>query len=175
MNQILGGWRLGGIITYQSGFYFTPESFFDPAYSPKTYGNAHAEVINNPYDFSYGRDVQAADGCPVGHQSVNCWFNPAGFTLAPPGQYGKAGRNSLLGPDLIEVDGSLFKVFPLTESKRFEFQAEFFNLPNRPIFPRPSSLSTEAVSALLLALSTTREISNSHCDLFSDTPLMNGT
>jgi hypothetical protein len=137
VNQIFGGWRLGGILTYQSGFYFTPESNYDPANSPQAYGSPHASVVGNPYDFSYGQDVQAADGCPVGRQSVNCWFNPAAFTLASPGQYGNAGRNSLVGPNLIEIDASLFKIFPLTETKRFEFRGEFFNLPNRANFSVP--------------------------------------
>ncbi|MGA7411607.1 MAG: TonB-dependent receptor, partial [Bryobacteraceae bacterium] len=126
VNQIFGGWQLGGIFTYQSGFYFTPGSFFDPANSPQAYGSPHASVVGNPYDFSYGQDAQAANGCPVGHQSVNCWFNPAAFTLAAPGTYGNAGRNSLLGPNLIEIDASLFKVFPVTDTKSFQFRAEFF-------------------------------------------------
>ena len=137
VNAVFGGWRLGGIFTYQSGFYFTPESNFDPANSPKAYGSPHASVVGNPYDFSYGQALQAADGCPVGHQSVNCWFNPAAFTLASPGQFGTAGRNSLIGPNLIEIDASLFKIFPVTETKRFEFRAEFFNLPNRANFSVP--------------------------------------
>jgi hypothetical protein len=93
--------------------------------------------VNNPYDFSYGQDVQAANGCPVGHQSIECWFNPAAFTLAAPGQYGNAGRNSLIGPNLIEIDASLFKIFPVGEKRRFEFRAEFFNLPNRANFSVP--------------------------------------
>ena len=137
LNQAFGGWRLGGIFTYQSGFYFTPDSNYDPANSPNAYGSPHASVINNPYNFSYGQDAQAANGCPAGHQSIQCWFNPAAFTLAAPGQYGNAARNSLIGPNLIEIDASLFKIFPVGEKRRFEFRAEFFNLPNRANFAVP--------------------------------------
>ena len=64
-------------------------------------------------------------------------INPAAFTLAAPGQYGNAARNSLIGPNLIEIDASLFKIFPVGEKRRFEFRAEFFNLPNRANFAVP--------------------------------------
>lgn len=139
VNGALGGWRVGGIITYQSGFYFSPQSFFIPDEAPQAYGSARAQQVGNPYDFSYGQDVQAANGCPVGHQSVNCWFNPAAYTLAPAGQYGNAGRNSLLGPNLFTLDASVSKIFPITETKRFEFRGEFFNLPNRANFAVPNN------------------------------------
>ncbi len=139
VSAMLGNWRLGGIFTYQSGFYFTPESDYDPANSPQAYGSARADVVGNPYDFSYGQAAQTANGCPVGHQSVECWFNPAAFTVAAPGQYGNAGRNSLIGPSLIEVDASLFKIFPISDKQRFEFRAEFFNLPNRANFSTPQN------------------------------------
>ena len=135
-NEILGGWRLGGIFTQQTGFWFTPASNFDPSSAPSFYGTGRAQVLNNPMDFSYGQDVQAQAGCD-GHQSVSCWFNPAAFGLASPGQFGNAGRNILQGPGLVDLDMSLFKEFRITESKHLEFRGEFFNLPNHPNFANP--------------------------------------
>ena len=137
-NNILGGWRLGGILTQQTGFWFTPGSFFDPSNSPSFYGTGRAQVLNNPFDFSYGQSVQSQSGCPTGHQSVNCWFNPAAFGFAAAGQFGNAGRNILQGPGLVAVDMSLFKEFRITEIKRLEFRGEFFNIPNHANFATPS-------------------------------------
>jgi hypothetical protein len=37
------------------------------------------------------------------------------------------------------ADLSLFKAFKLTESKRLEFRAEFFNALNHPNFSQPNS------------------------------------
>jgi len=39
------------------------------------------------------------------------------------------------------LDFSLFKSFPISESKRFEFRAESFNLTNTPAFALPGSLN----------------------------------
>ncbi|HEV2418221.1 MAG TPA: hypothetical protein VGX94_10485 [Terriglobia bacterium] len=40
---------------------------------------------------------------------------------------------------LFQLDFSLLKVFPVSESKSFEFRAEFFNLTNTPTFSAPVS------------------------------------
>jgi hypothetical protein len=47
-----------------------------------------ADRVGNPYDFSYGKDIQASMGCPVGQQSLTCFFNPAAFVIPrlAPGQ-----------------------------------------------------------------------------------------
>ena len=42
------------------------------------------------------------------------------------------------GPDLRTGDLSVQKEFPLSESKRLEFRAEFFNVTNTPILNSPS-------------------------------------
>jgi hypothetical protein len=39
---------------------------------------------------------------------------------------------------LWDFDFSLFRQFPVTESKRFEFRVEFFNAFNHPNFGNPS-------------------------------------
>jgi hypothetical protein len=44
------------------------------------------------------------------------------------------GQNTVEGPSLKNIDLSLLKSIPIHESKRMEFRAEFFNLPNHPNF-----------------------------------------
>ena len=70
---------------------------------------------------------------------MQCWFNPAAFGFADPGQFGNAGRDVVRGPGITSIDFSLHKDFPISETKRFEFRAEFFNLPNHPNFKNPDN------------------------------------
>ena len=52
---------------------------------------------------------------------------------------GSVGRNVLRGPKQINVDFSVIKRFPFSESKNIEFRAEFFNLFNHVNFANPIS------------------------------------
>ncbi len=52
---------------------------------------------------------------------------------------GDVGRNCLRGPNQVNLDFSLAKFFPVSESETFEFRAEFFNLFNHPNFANPIS------------------------------------
>jgi carboxypeptidase family protein len=139
VNQILGGWRIGGIIQLQSGFPLTPITYYDPANAVVYFNPARAQSLGNPTDFSYGQDAQKANGCPGGSQTLQCWFNPSAFGFADPGQFGNAGRDVVRGPGITSIDFSLHKDFPISETKRFEFRAEFFNLPNHPNFKNPDN------------------------------------
>ena len=72
-------------------------------------------------------------------------------TIAPPAGMafcsnllGNAGRNSLYGPSLVDVDLSLFKNFPvsrISEAFRIQFRAEFFNVINHTNFGAPGFLN----------------------------------
>ena len=61
-------------------------------------------------------------------------------TASGPGtDIGNAGRNCLRGPRQVNLDFSIAKLFPIAESRNFEFRAEFFNLFNHPNFANPIS------------------------------------
>ena len=140
-NQLLGGWRLGGIMQYQTGFHFTTVTYNDPAYSGiySFVAAAVPNLVGNPEDFSYGKEAQSAAGCPAGQRSLRCWLNPAAFATPTPGAFGNQGRNTLIGPSMFTLDGSVFKEFPLNERARFTFRAEFFNLTNHANFALPDN------------------------------------
>jgi hypothetical protein len=53
--------------------------------------------------------------------------------------FGNVGRNVLRGPKQTNVDFSIIKRFPISESKNIEFRAEFFNLFNHVNFANPIS------------------------------------
>ncbi len=157
-NLLLGGWTLGGVEQAQTGFHFTPVSFVDPANSPTYQGVYRPNLVGNPTDFSYGQSVQAALGCPTGHQSIDCFFNPAAFALPAPGQFGNSGRNILTGPGLVGLDFTLHKDFSLGENKQLEFRTEVFNAINTPNFGNPDQGLQSPTFSRLLSAGAPREI-----------------
>jgi hypothetical protein len=135
VRYAIGGWNLSAVTAIKSGLPFTPTVNGDIANTGVT--GQRPEVL----------------GTPMLVQNVSCWFytasNPACRTLAPtatnafadPAQYtyGNGGRNILTAQRLIQVDMSLLKDFPFTETKRLEFRAEFFNIANHPVFAIPAT------------------------------------
>jgi hypothetical protein len=141
-DAVLGGWEIGGIISAQTGEAVTGVLSSDltntGSFSPR------ANQAGNPYDFSFGQDVQAAMGCNPGHQDLTCWFNPAAFVTPPlaPGQqsahmFGDSRIGNLRGPNLFNMDFVLQKNFKIRERQQLEFRSEFFNMLNHPNFGLP--------------------------------------
>ena len=72
---------------------------------------------------------------------VDQWFNPACFSLQAPGTLGNAGRNTIIGPSIAEVDFGVLKdtrVPRISEAFRVQFRTEFFNLFNHPQLGQPN-------------------------------------
>jgi hypothetical protein len=68
------------------------------------------------------------------------FFNTSAFVDRVPGsgfRYGTSGRNTIIGPGIIDWDFSAMKRFRIAEHRNVEFRAEFFNIPNHPIFGQP--------------------------------------
>ncbi len=65
--------------------------------------------------------------------------NGAATASATGTDIGNVGRNVLRGPGQNNVDFSIIKRFPISESKNLEFRAEFFNLFNHVNFNNPIS------------------------------------
>jgi hypothetical protein len=143
-DAILGGWELSTIVEARTGEATTAILSFDPtntgSFAP------WPDRIHDPYDFSFGKDVQQAMGCPVGRQTLECWYNPAAFVIPAlaPGQkfahqFGNGGSGNLRGPGQINFDLGLLKQFAITEHQNITFRVEFFNIANHPQFKLPNS------------------------------------
>ena len=84
-----------------------------------------------------------------GAHNVEQYYDPAAFATPPVvtqvGQTDYAplggGNTQVSGPPLHRLDFSLFKSFPVSETMRFEFRAESFNLTNTPAFAQPGNLN----------------------------------
>jgi len=129
LGQVVGGWQFTGVYTYLSG-------------SPFTVGTI-ANRVHNSLGANAARP-DAVAGCDLykGYQQLHgIWFNPNCFTPAPFGTYGNAGRDTIIGPNLWNMDSSLskeWKVTKINEQLRLQFRAEAFNVLNHPSFQNPS-------------------------------------
>jgi hypothetical protein len=66
------------------------------------------------------------------------YFSTSLFSLEAIGQFGDANRRFFHGPGLNNFDMALVKDVRLTESKSFEFRAEWFNIFNHAQFWSPN-------------------------------------
>jgi Carboxypeptidase regulatory-like domain len=155
-SAALGGWEVGGIFTANTGLPFTPQMSPDPYGTGSTLSYAFPDRVSGP-----GCQSGVNPGNPKQYIKISCFAlptAPASFasqcatfksaTAPPPGGQvycanllGNAGRNSLIGPGLINYDFSLFKNFPIrriSETFNAQFRAEFFNIFNHPNFNSPT-------------------------------------
>lgn len=127
----LSGWQLGGVFEVSSGAPFTPGIGGD-ALGVKSV-DPNIDVPN----------LVAAPGChsavnpgnPIQYIKVACFAVPNPITLR-----GNLGRNTLIGPGLVNLDSSLLKnnyVKHISDTFNIQFRAEFFNIVNHTNFSPP--------------------------------------
>ncbi len=118
----IGGWQINGVFTAQSGAPINID-----------YSNAslNAPFINNRPDVAgsvttYGKVT-----------TIQKFFDITKFSAPAPLTFGNVGRNILIGPDLVDLDFSIFRKFAVRERFSLELRAETFNLTNTPHFNNP--------------------------------------
>ena len=118
VNAIIGGWRMSGVVTWRTGMPLTivetPDNTGTGSSGPRP------NLICNP---SLGSAA-----------SVGKWFNTACFVQQPFDTWGNSGTGVVRLPGIKNLDYSLEKRIPITDTKRLEFRAEAFNLTNTPLF-----------------------------------------
>jgi outer membrane receptor protein involved in Fe transport len=159
-NWALGGWELGLIFTASDGIPFTPTfgTGSDPLNSLSSDDWDFPNRLNGP-----GCNTLTNPGNPTNYIKTNCFgvptapnmafwkanCDPAPVSVGGPVPYplcfnlrGNAGRNSLIGPGLTELDFSVFKnnyIRRISERFNVQFRAEIFNLLNHANFAPPAS------------------------------------
>jgi hypothetical protein len=132
-NRIIRNWQVNGIfsVNQNTPFTVTSNSAINNRNNLQTADQVKAEVeklggigTGNPY---YDRSAFAAITRVPG---VSCTNYDC---------YGNSGRNILRGPTWVNLDLSVFRVFPLTEDFSLEFRSEFFNFTNTPHFNNPTN------------------------------------
>jgi hypothetical protein len=130
-----GGWELGGILSAQAGQPFTAYLGGDPL------GQESTAAIDYPNRVSgAGCNSLVNPGSVNNYIKTQCLTFPNPITLL-----GNLGRNSIIGPGLVNMDFSVFKnnhIKRISENFNIQFRAEFFNVFNRPNFAPPLDNST---------------------------------
>ncbi len=121
-NQLIGNWQVTGIVSAQTGNWFTPTddlvNISNSDCGGAVFNCARPDVVGNP------------NGTPCIPGTI---FNTCAFVANTTfGTFGDAGRNIIRGPGLQNWDMSFIKEFPVHEQMHFEFRAELFNIWNHP-------------------------------------------
>ncbi|MBI4483900.1 MAG: TonB-dependent receptor [Acidobacteria bacterium] len=130
LDKLIGGWQLGGIVSFRSGIPITSLVGLDRART----------AFTRPFGF-FGQTPNLLSGSKnLRTGDINRWFDTSRIGLAEPGFFGNLGRNTTFGPGFANVDFSLFKriMMPsVREGFEVDLRFEFFNFLNHPNFGLP--------------------------------------
>ncbi|MFN7998516.1 MAG: TonB-dependent receptor [Bryobacteraceae bacterium] len=139
-DLVLGGWHVGGIVTFRSGFPFSPLMGYDPS---------------NTGSNGFLRTDRVANGnFPAGQRTPDLWFDINAFPVPNGYAFGNSGKNVLVGPGEKTADMSIRKVFKFNERVNMEFRAEAFNAFNHAVFAQPDNYITDGPGAAGVITST---------------------
>ena len=144
-GKILDGWSVSGITQFQSGFPVHIQSYadneltssidFSASGTPDIIAPFHKmdprKNLNN-YVFDPNSFTDNAVDPSVAPCSAGAVFGCYQASLL--GRYGTAKRTICCGPGLNNSDASVQKEIPISESKRFEFRWDIFNVANHTHF-----------------------------------------
>ncbi|MCI0338832.1 MAG: carboxypeptidase regulatory-like domain-containing protein [Acidobacteria bacterium] len=133
-GQILGGWQISGITTFETGVPFTVSNGVDanavggnndrPDFNPA--GQAGVRAVPSATSPT-GFINPDANNAPIDPLTARYIGLPAGI-----GRTGTAGRNTERSKGINNFDFSVQKQFRITESTNLQFRTEFFNAFNHP-------------------------------------------
>ena len=122
---ILGGWQVSAILQMQTGFPYTINYKGDPI----NIGGGSGGILVRP-NYVLGSNGMPVDpNLPSDQRSTAQWFNTAAF-VQPVYSFGTVGKNTMIGPSLVNLDSTIARTFRLMERTSLQFRAEFFNLAN---------------------------------------------
>lgn len=161
VNELVAGWHVSSIFTWQSG---NPFSFFTGAAGSSGRGtvNRSGRSGNETVDTSLSQSqinsqlglsfpttgpfagevllvnpsfIDPNSGLGAGPDGLTCAPLVAnGFCNPQPGQLGTLSRNEFTGPMFFNWDFALYKRIPIRESMSLELRGEAFNFLNHPSF-----------------------------------------
>jgi hypothetical protein len=126
-NAVVGNWSVNPIVTWHTGF----------PLNMRGSDNSGTGDIFSPRPNCIG-PVHYPKTTVVGGLM---WFDPSAFSDPPAaGTFGDCpAQGPTIGPGFVDVDISMQKNFPFTETKRLQFRTDFLNAFNHPNFNAPST------------------------------------
>jgi hypothetical protein len=124
-GAVLGGWQVNGIFSSYAGTPFTVTSSGTSLNAPGNTQVADQVLPEVEKTGNIGREVP--------------FFDPLAFRPVTEVRFGNVGRNSLVGPGVVNVDLGIFRAFRISETMELQFRADARNLTNTPHFGNPSA------------------------------------
>ena len=119
IDTVAGGWMTSGVLTFRTGL-------------PLTVGET--PDTSNAGSLAPRPDAIRNGNLPSSQRGPDNWFDTTAFVRQAANTFGNVGTGTLRDPGISNVDFSLQKLIHVSESKRFEFRAEVFNIFNTPLF-----------------------------------------
>jgi hypothetical protein len=157
-RTLFGNWEWNGLFTLQSGQPFSPLNSFGACTdsngdgiltndrpsigNPKAPLNSVALVADPSCTSTastpnFPNGYMDPSGNPIDPATAHFVQNPLGVSVYKPFAVGSetfvagnAGRNTLVGPRLVNLDFSVVKNFHLSERSKLQFRAEFYDILN---------------------------------------------
>jgi hypothetical protein len=129
LRNVVAGWQIGGITTYQSG---------DPLNVSINGDRANVGGGGQRPDLIGPVPELSCQPNPAGLGLINC-FDASAFAVPAQFTYGSAPRNLLRGPHSLVTDLSLLKNFRLAGRTQFQVRAELFNAFNTVNWGNPNT------------------------------------
>jgi hypothetical protein len=156
LNQIVGGWKVSGILSYAGGFPFGPYNNYNPLYAnfsdrPNVVSGAKISTYN------YGLSKDYFKGKTL---SAPKQFTTDAFVNTGPWQLGNAVHTyaHLRTPPLRIENFDVIKTFPIREGVKLSLRVDYFNAFNRTQLQAPDSNSLDTTFGQITNLSS--QISN---------------
>ncbi len=133
VRGVFGGWQMNTIANFASGTPFT------------VYDSANVSLQGSAPEITgfYSSRPDALSDPNQGPRTPDQWMSRSAFRRLDPqtqaGKFGSAGRSTVRGPGIANVDLSLLKGISLAERARLQFRAECFNIANYANFGLPEN------------------------------------
>jgi hypothetical protein len=137
-KALVADWTFRGITSFSSGLPFSP-------------------ILSNTSNLNSDMSERAnviSDPTSGFNQNRSQWYNPAAFGTPALYTFGNASRNSIRGPNYLEMDWSISRNFKFRERYGLEFRWEVFNAINRTNLALPSNAVDGSAPGLIQDVQT---------------------
>lgn len=149
VSALLADWQIAGIMTMQSGFPFTVNVRGDTA----GVGGGTGGIAVRP-------DVvpSVSPSLPGSQRNTGRFFNTGAFSLPAAYTFGNVGRNTVIGPGLVNLDVAISKAIHRTGTWHLQLRAETFNVVNHPNYNLVGRLINDPTFGQILSQLDPRQI-----------------
>ncbi len=137
-DAIVNGWEIAPLMRFTDGVPFNVTTGADNSLT--AINNDRPNLVSPNAVYSGKKLTSSAAG---GNLS---YLNASSFTPNAIGTYGNLGRNAFRGPNLLQFDAELSRVFPIRDRLNLQLRLEAFNVLNHPEFAAPTSTALSSAT-----------------------------